>query len=301
MRQNGMRLNAARLDLGVRPTPVEPVTVAGLDFLVKREDRCCPNYAGNKPRALQFLMASPSVRFLTYSTLSAHHAYATAVHAPAPCDVILISRGQPTGAYRALPKVAARIVEVGGILSALLRTAMLWRPGTRIIPPGGASARGAFGYVEAAFEIDPVPERIYVPLGSGTTVSGLLAGFMLRGVTTEIVAVRVAPSPPGLKGRARRAARLARRCNPDLPRPRKTVRLRVVKGEGAYGETTPAVDAAMEAARAAGLLVEPTYTAKTLAVLLRERAEGALFLNTYAGPVSPAMPATPGGGPQHSS
>ena len=66
------------------------------------------------------------------------------------------------------------------------------RPGTCVIPPGGASACGALGYVVAALELEEVPSRMYVPLGSGTTVSGLLAGLMLRGATCEVVAVRVA-------------------------------------------------------------------------------------------------------------
>jgi len=292
-----MRLNAPRLDLGVRPTPVERATVAGLPILVKREDLCCAGYAGNKPRSLQFLLAGAPRRVLTYSSLSAHHAYATAVHAPCPCDAILVRQGRPTDAYRALPHVAARVFETGGMLGAGLRTAMLWRPGTRIVPPGGMSARGALGYVEAAFEIGEVPSRVYVPLGSGTTVSGLLAGFMLRGVETEVVAVRVAPSPPWIVRRARRAVRLARRANPELPRPRDTVRLRVARGDGAYGEPTPEVEAAAAAAREAGLPIDTTYTAKALAVLLRERAAGALFVDTYAG----ALPVTPGGAPRPSS
>jgi len=279
------------VDLGVEATPVEAVRVDGLDLLVKREEGCCPRYGGNKARCLEFLLARPARRLLTFSTLSANHAYAVAVHGATlglKTDAILIRKGKRGPMLAALHGVAAGIAEVDGVAGAVLSAAALWRRGTRIIPPGGVSARGAIGYLCAALELDPVPERIYVPLGSGNTVSGLLAGLMLRGARTEVVGVRVADRIAGVRfvlwRRARAALRLLRRHGaPVARRIKHDVRLRVIAGEGDYGEETATVRAAVEAGTAAGLNLEATYTGKTLAALLRERAEGALFLDTYGG------------------
>jgi D-cysteine desulfhydrase len=271
------------VDLGVRPTPVEPLRAQGLDLLVKRDDLC----GGNKPRTLEFLLARRAERVVTFSTLSAHHAYATALHARAlgmACDAVIVRRGRPSPFLALLPRLARRVIETGGAPGALAAALSLWRPGVMILPPGGMSPRGALGYLVAALELDPVPPRIYVPLGTGTTVSGLLAGLMLRDAVTEVVAVRVADRVAGWKpllwSRAFRAVALLRRFDATVARPQGPggIRLRVVAAPGRYGEPTPEALAAV--AVAPGLPLEPTYTGKTLALLLAERAEGALYLHT---------------------
>lgn len=276
------------VDLGVRPTPVERRRIGGLDVLVKRDDLTCGRYGGNKARCLEFLLARRARRVLTYSSLSAHHAYATAVHAAhlgMPCDAVIVRRGRAGATLAALRGTGARVVLVGGAWGAVAATLELWRPGTLLIPPGGASPRGALGYLAAAFELDEIPARIYAPLGTGTTVAGLLAGLMLREAVTEVVAVRVADALFSTRAqlwwRAFRAVSLLRRFDPAVSRVAPGgVRLRVVGGQGRYGEPTPAALAAIRAARP--LQLEPTYTGKTLAVLLADDADGAMFLNTFA-------------------
>ena len=275
------------VDLGVRPTPVEERVVDGLPLLVKRDDLTSPVYGGNKVRSLEFLLARPSRRVLTFSSLGAHHAYATAVHARRlgiACDAVIVRTGQRGRVMEALPGVAARVEEVDGVLGAAGAALDLWRPGTRIIQAGGLSLRGTLGYVEAALELEEVPSRIYVPLGTGTTVSGLLAGLMLRDALTEVVAVRIADPfvsfRPLLWCRAFGAIALLRRYDRTVPRVSPGgVTLRIVRGGGRYGEATPSATAAVAAA--GDLELEPTYTGKTLAVLLADRAAGALFVNTF--------------------
>ncbi len=271
------------VDLGVRATPVEERRIAGLRVLVKRDDLC----GGNKPRSLEFLLARRAARVITFSTLSAHHAYATALHARAlggSCDAVIVRRGRPSPFLALLPDLARRVVEVGGVSGAAAAALSLWRPGVRVIPPGGMSPRGALGYVVAALELETVPPRIYVPLGTGTTASGLLAGLMLRDAVTEVVAVRVADRIAGWKTlvwrRAFAAVALLRRIDPSVPRLPGPggVTLRVVTARGRYGEPTPEALAAVAAAR--DLPLEATYTGKALAVLLADRAEGALYVHT---------------------
>ncbi|MCU0724384.1 MAG: pyridoxal-phosphate dependent enzyme [Planctomycetes bacterium] len=275
-----------RVDLGVRPTPLEERTIAGLRILVKRDDLTSPLYGGNKVRALQFLLAGPARRVLTFSTLSAYHALATVLHGSAlgkEVRVVLLRRGRRGPEVAALAAMGTRVIEARTRFGAVLAAARLWRPGTLIVPPGGLSMRGAVGYVAAAFEIGEVPPRIYLPLGTGTTASGLLAGLMIRAHATEVVAVRTVRTlfarPAVILRRARRVIRFLRRFDVTIPEVRETpVRLRVISAEGEYGEVTPSALAAVEAARP--LALETTYSAKALAVLLADRAAGALFLVT---------------------
>ena len=285
-RHPGLR-SLPHVDLGVRPTPVEEREIDGVRFLVKRDDLTSALYGGNKARPLEFLLARPGDRVLTFTALGAHHAYATAVHAETigkRTIAVVLRKGTPGPMLERLPSVCEDVVTVGGPVRAALATARRWRPGTIVVPPGGMSPTGALGYVVAALELPRVPERIYVPLGTGTTVSGLLAGLALRGARTELVAVRVADAVAGcphlIRRRARAALRILRRHDPSVPPFRDDgIDLRVVRAEGAYGEPTPAALAAVEAARP--LVLEPTYTGKTLAVLLGERPADALFVHTY--------------------
>jgi D-cysteine desulfhydrase len=268
-----------RVDLGVRPTPVEPFKIAGLSFDVKREDVI----GGNKFRGLEFLLARPAKRLLTVSTLSANQALATAVAGKKlglETDAVIVRWGTAGRSFALLDGEAARVVVVGGTLGAGIAIARLWRPGTRFIPPGGASPRGALGYANAMLELEDVPPQIYLPLGSGNTASGVLAGLMLRGAACEVVAVRVMARAS--VGRIWRRARAALRLLGHDPISQGHVRLRVVPASGAYGESTPDTVAAIEAGRRVGLSLDGTYSAKALAVLFRERPESALFLLTCA-------------------
>ena len=282
-----------RVDLGVRPTPLQEMTIAGRRLLVKRDDQTSETYGGNKPRSLEFLLAPTPRRALTFSTLSAHHAYATVVFAERlgiESDIVLVQRGRRGEVAAAVHARAARVIETRGVLSAIVAAGSLWRPGTRVLLPGGMTPRGALGYVAAAFEFEQIPPVVYVPVGSGTTLSGLLAGFMMRGATVELVGVRVADRIASwerlLWTRACRATALLRRQDPAVPRPdRGGVSLRIVGSAGAYGELTAESIDAVDAARRAGLVLETTYTGPTLAVALREDRDGACFLNTYAGPL----------------
>ena len=113
-----------RLDFGVRATPVEPLDVAGLPVFVKRDDRV----GGNKVRCLEFLLAPPPRRVLTVSSLSAHHAYATAARCRelgVPCACILVRRGRPGPALDALLETGARVVRARGGAGAVLAAARL--------------------------------------------------------------------------------------------------------------------------------------------------------------------------------
>jgi D-cysteine desulfhydrase len=304
--------------LGVFPTPVERAPAFGDDVWVKRDDATGgESYGGNKVRKLEWLLADALARgrrsVLTIGGTGSNHVLATAIYAhrvglahihailfpqPASDDVIKkrdafsaldvrVSRaiGKATVPFAAIARVVASLATGGG-----------W-PYT--IGPGGSSPLGTLGYVAAALELAeqirrgelPEPETIWVPLGSGGTVAGLIAGLRVAKLSTRVVAVRVVPYPwttaGGARSLATRVTRLLARAGADLPSGADRFRasdLDVIHdqlGPG-YGAPTDAAIAAVARARDAGLTLETTYTGKTLAALLAARPRRALLWNTYS-------------------
>ncbi|MDH3915639.1 MAG: pyridoxal-phosphate dependent enzyme, partial [Chromatiales bacterium] len=165
------------------------------------------------------------------------------------------------------------------------------------IPGGGSSALGCLGFVNAGLELAeqvrtgtmPVPDTIYIALGTVGTAAGLMVGLRLAGLNTRIVAVRVVREDIATPARFRRLASGVREfvggpadAGVELPEIRHEF-----LGAG-YARFTPAGVAAMESARQlAGLKLEGTYTGKSFAAMLSDLGSGrledqnVLFWNTY--------------------
>jgi 1-aminocyclopropane-1-carboxylate deaminase/D-cysteine desulfhydrase-like pyridoxal-dependent ACC family enzyme len=299
------------MPLGDFPTPVE--WLPALDVWVKRDDRSGALYGGNKVRRLEFLLADATRRrarrILTLSAFGSHHLLATTLYGrregfevcglvcPQPStadarDTLLLSAGAGACLHRVRNLAAVPLTVLG---------AMRQHRGNRrvFLPPGGSSPLGALGYAAAALELAeqvragalPLPDAIFVPLGSGGTAAGLAVGMRLaRLESTRLVAVRVFDR---LFANAHRLARLADRAaallraagGPDAGRFR-AGDFQVVHdqfGRG-YGRATEAAQAALRAAADCGLRLEATYTAKALAAVLHRsrRGERVLFWNTFS-------------------
>jgi len=322
------------------PTPVEPLPLPGLPpgaCFVKRDDRSCPLYGGNKPRKLEFVLGAAAARgtrrLVTTGGVGTHHGLATTILGRSlgmATTVVCVPQPLTDHVREQLAGMLAFGAEVRfahGVPGAAARTAWALAraslAGERplLVPTGGSSALGDVGFVAAAFELAeqieagllPAPAEIYVPVGSGGTLSGLVLGLALAGLRTRVVGVLVTDIlPPG----ARRVAALARatlallqRLDPSLP----AVALdseafeiaRAQLGAG-YGAPTEAGRAAATIARDAGLALETTYTAKCLAELIARARDGrsrtpALFWNTYNSvdyrahaPAGPGREALPG-------
>ena len=173
--------------------------------------------------------------------------------------------------------------------------------------PGGSVPLGCVGYVEAAFELAeqveagelPAPSHVVVPLGSGGTAAGLLAGLKLAGLRSRLVCVLVNDL---IRVDERTVARLARpHPAPAAKAGRRTSgQVEVAAADVAlerdwlgpgYGHSTPAADRATELfAEREDVVLEPVYTAKTVAALLELNRRGAfgpgpvLYWHTYSRP-----------------
>lgn len=302
-----------RVRLGTFPTPVERVSAppAGLlpELWIKRDDLSGAPLGGNKVRALEFLLAGigSGDEVVTVGGRGSTHALATATYGRTlgarvhvvrwrqemNGDARLVSaRIATTGALRHDARTAAGAIAIAAWLR-LTRHA-------RWIPPGGTSAVGMLGHVNAALELAeqvaarrmPPPARIVVPLGSGGTAAGLALGLAIAGLPCTVVCVSVVPR---LLASRRRVLRLAastarfmeRATGMRFPRPDAT-RIEVDRRQygGAYGRETRAAREAKEwLLRSHGVATDATYSAKALAAALARGDAAAhgptLFWLTY--------------------
>jgi 1-aminocyclopropane-1-carboxylate deaminase/D-cysteine desulfhydrase-like pyridoxal-dependent ACC family enzyme len=194
-----------------------------------------------------------------------------------------------------------------------------------LIPRGGATGLGAIGYALAAFELHEQfaavgvgGARVVVAVGSGGTLAGLVAGNVALGRPWTLVGASV--SRPA-EDASLRVLALARECVHLLGRavapdhaPGGTVRgagrpgpamaepqpadVSVVDARGpGHGLPSPEGAAAAEQAmRTEGLMVDPVYTAKALALVPR-CADGGDMVFWHTGGLLDAVAAAAGGQP----
>jgi len=322
------RLAAAlpRLALGAFPTPVSLLPHLGAaigvaDLFVKDDGLSSEFYGGNKVRKLEFLLAAARARgareVMTIGYAGSNHAAATAVHAERAgmrgISMLLPQRGAAylrsnlllgLAAGAELHEYRSPAVLVAGSLLEMLRHALRRARLPFFIPPGGSSALGTVGFVNAAFELAAqveagaaaIPDRVYVAFGSMGSAVGLALGFAALGWPTRVVGVRVVDEGYANRRGAtvlwKRVDSLLRRLDPGFPATAlcdEHLEIRdEFRGEG-YACFSPEGDRAVAlAAQTEGLALDGTYTGKTLACLISDAEAGHLqgrcvmFWNTYS-------------------
>jgi 1-aminocyclopropane-1-carboxylate deaminase/D-cysteine desulfhydrase-like pyridoxal-dependent ACC family enzyme len=283
------------LPLARLPTPVEPLALEGFgeDAWIKRDDLSGAPYGGNKVRKLEWVLAEArrqgAERLITMGAAGSHHALATTAYGrrlgfevttvlfPQPLtphvrEVLLLQHG--LGAeLRFAPRMEALP------LLALAHR----RQRCFAVAPGGSDARGTLGYVSAALELAeqvrtgllPEPETAHLAVGTMGTAVGLAIGFDLAGLGTRISAVRITgrlvTNRWTLRRLVRRTLALLAAAGMEPPAAERVLRRIDVRhdqiGRG-YGHETAAGSRAAERFAAAGLALDPTYTAKAAAGFL---------------------------------
>jgi D-cysteine desulfhydrase len=266
-------------------------------------------YGGNKPRKLQFVLADAlrrgARRVLTTGTIGTNHGLATALYARefGLETTLLISYEEPS------PETVTtllQIAESGAVihytrsypLTALVAPyfiARYWRRDRRmpyLMGPGGSSPLAAVGYAEAAFELAdqvrtgamPEPRSIVIPLGTGGTVAGLLAGLRLAGLDSQVIAVKATRAPTTWRPYVARLARSVCRLIADRGRDPEAARVRLDNwriepgwvGPGFGRESAAGSDARIMVEDLEGMDLDPVYTAKSMAALIDLSRAGAL-------------------------
>ncbi|GAA3098689.1 D-cysteine desulfhydrase [Pseudonocardia yunnanensis] len=281
-----------RFPLAVLPTPLvraerlEAVLGCG-PLLVKRDDLTGFGVAGNKARALEYLVGAALAQgaevLVTAGGPGSNFVPAAALAARAAgldCEIVLW--GDPRGAPNvAIAEAAgARILPTGRFdreeVDALAaeRAAELTlagRPATAV-PRGGSTPVGALGFADAAAELmeqlsgAPQPVEVVLPLGSGGSCAGLLAGLSAAGAAFPVVAVSVSRPPDEVR---RTVLAMARECaalrGTTAPAPDQ-LELIDARGEGFGTATEQERRRARLALHTEGLLLDTTYGAEAFSV-----------------------------------
>ncbi|MEU9484906.1 D-cysteine desulfhydrase family protein [Streptomyces decoyicus] len=275
-----------RAALGTWPTPLEPAPrlarALGLgpdDLWIKRDDLTGLGGGGNKVRKLEWIcgaaLAEGATALVTTGAPQSNHARLTAAAgARLGLDVVLVLAGSADssasgnlaldGLFGATVVWAGEVRGAGLAAAAERVTGALRRRGAvpALIPFGGSSPLGAYGYAECGRELlgqAPDLDTVVVAMGSGGTMAGLvdaLGPARVLGVHCGAVddpAGTVTGLVAGLSG-----AVLA----PE------SLRLRLDQVGAGYGTLTDAsMDALTLAGRTEGIVLDPVYTGRALAGL----------------------------------
>ena len=289
-----------RLSLGIYPTPfckLEAISARyGRDIYIKRDDLCGVALGGNKVRKLEYLLAKAQAdgcdTVFTTGGAQSNHAMLTAACAARlgmkavlllkqrgvtehlgnlvlddlyGAQVRLVDTDDYQDIYREMDRLGAELAQQGHKCCP--------------IPVGGSTALGAVGYVHCVEELaaqTPAGVRIdhiVSATGSGGTTAGLLLGAKRFLPQAKVTGIGVDDDPfeaivPEL------AAGAAALLGWDLPRRAGDFEMVYHVGPG-YAvpnpEDTPYIQ---ELARTEGILLDPVYTGKAWAGMLRLLQEG---------------------------
>ena len=308
------------ISLGDLPTPIEKLgsslRLPEGKLWVKRDDLTSPVYGGNKVRKLEHLLEDARLRgrksLITIGGLGSNHSLATAIHGGRQgLNVHLCLSDQPVTKY--VRRNLAGFLAAGAKIHYCQNTKDAYRYSRRLfrelkgkgeapyfILSGGTCGLSNVGHVNAAFEIAeqvkagllPEPDKLFVAAGTCGTISGLIAGLKIAGLSTRVVGVRVVDSFPAypyiIRYYAQKVADYLRKYDRSIPR------VRIEKADfdlltnylgGGYGVVTVGGKEAVEQA-ASRISLETTYTGKTLAACLdycrkADLEEKILFWNSY--------------------
>ncbi|GAB3201188.1 D-cysteine desulfhydrase [Nocardioides hungaricus] len=279
------------LELARLPTPLHHVADLGApgltDLWLKRDDLTGWAWGGNKVRTVESVLADVLERrvgTVVVAGAPASNFAALLAVAAAGCGLAVhqVCHGRPRSATAlALSRQAgAAVTFTGSDDKGSMETgaqALARELGGYAVPRGGASAVGARGFAVAAPELVAQLDEaglgavtVVLPVGSGGSIAGLLAGLARHGLDDRVRLVGVsatrAPDPERIIARATETARLLGGPDPGAD---------LVLVDGRAGEDD---GLAATLLRGSGFVADPVYNVKALRWLGRHRGE-------LAGPV----------------
>ena len=276
-------------------------------ILIKRDDLTALGLGGNKARKLEYLVADAQARgattLITTGAVQSNHARMTAAAAcvagmrcvlvlttttpePALAGNLLLDRLYGA-TVRLVPSVDAMLA-VGqdeAVVAAVVAEEQANGRTPYVIPVGGSSGIGVFGYVGGTAELveqlsegSITPSRLYYASGSRGTQAGLTLGAMLCEAPYRVYGVAVSAGEPEKIERARRIANEAA-TRLDLPERLDLADLVTDQsfiGEGYGIPTEGGLEAIALVARSEAILLDPCYTSKGMAALIQHVRSGEL-------------------------
>lgn len=305
-----------RVLLGTWPTPLHDAVrfraaLGGSGhcprILIKRDDLTTLGLGGNKARKLEYLVADAQLRgcttLITTGAVQSNHARMTAAAACVAgmrCVLVLTSaKEMPAVAgnllldrlygadIRLVPSLdpmfavgndAPVVAEVVAQEHAAGRTPY-------VIPVGGSSGIGTFGYINGSAELvdqlraaGVTPSRLYFASGSRGTQAGLTLGAKLCEAPYQVCGIAVSGGEPEKIERAKRIANEAatRLGLPERLELRDLITDQTQIGEGYGIPTEAALEAIALLARSEAILLDPCYTSKGMAGLIHDIRSGVI-------------------------
>jgi D-cysteine desulfhydrase len=317
-----LRAKLPHITLGQYPTPVQKIDRFARKFgfnslWVKRDDLSGEDYGGNKVRKLEFLLADAKKRgkkiLVAVGAAGSNYVTATGIYGKKlGFNVSAVLFHQPPTDYLK----SNLLVNLSNGVELNLAPSMLLVPLTELrtifkyginrtllTPPGGSSAFSTLGYVNAVFELKeqinsgilPEPDLIFVPLGTGGTMAGLVLGCKIAGLKTRVIGVRVVDriiaNSLAVKRYCNGCLKLLKKYIPELMGLKIKISdftvLHNYFGKGYAHFTEEGVRAVKEFYELEGIKLEGTYTGKTLAGMMdivkksKLESKTILFWNTY--------------------
>ena len=305
-----------RLQLATLPTPLYEASrfreaLGGPSrcprILIKRDDLTALGLGGNKARKLEYLVADAkaqgSTTLITTGAVQSNHARMTAAAACVAgmrCVLVLTTTNNPPevagnllldklyGAEIRLVPSIDPMFAVGNDEPVVVGVVEEEKAAGRVpyvIPVGGSSGVGVFGYVagtaelvEQLAEAGVVPSRLYYASGSRGTQAGLTLGAKLCETPYRVYGVAVSGGEPE---KIERAKRIADEAATRLGLPERLEFSDLTTDQNFIGEgygipTAEALEAIRLLATTEAMLLDPCYTSKAMAALIAHARSGEL-------------------------
>jgi 1-aminocyclopropane-1-carboxylate deaminase/D-cysteine desulfhydrase-like pyridoxal-dependent ACC family enzyme len=305
------------ISLGILPTPVQKLERLGNELhlsnlYIKRDDMSGAEYGGNKIRKLEFILGQAlrekAKEVITFGGAGSNHALATTIYsAKVGLKCISILMDQPNARYVRKNLLMSHHAGAelhfckGELYSSEFKRMVDEQLNNHyrmigcypyVIPVGGSSTLGVIGYVNAAFELAkqisnyeaPKPDLVYVAAGTLGTAAGLILGFKLAGLATQVVSVRVTPSIMANKKemleKIKAVKELLASIDSSLPSCNFYLRDIDIRGNYYGREYALFTKAGMQAIdlikNKEGINLDGTYTGKTFAAIINDARKGKL-------------------------
>ncbi len=206
------------LSLGNYPTPVMKLTnlgrfLAGQSIWLKRDDKTSNRFGGNKVRKLELEFAKIIQQnyqgILAYGPIGSNFTAACCLfgnEVGIPVHLVLFKTARTlyvdfnfdiscknSKSYSVCPSPILLPIHLS-MKKIQNRPQKLY-----LMPPGGSSPLSVFGYINAMFELKdqidqqllPVPDYIFLAVGTGGTLAGLLIAKLLLNLSTKIIGIAV--------------------------------------------------------------------------------------------------------------
>ncbi len=292
----------SRVNLANLPTPLESLPRfskmigGGVNLYIKRDDQTGLATGGNKARKLDFLLADALLKkadtvITAGAPISNHTRMTVSAARKLGLDALLVLIGDEPAEYegnlfldelfgaelRFFPSPKAEPLAYINNIYREVSEELIKRGRTPyVIPEGGSTALGELGYVHAVKEIKDQAETmgihfdyIVVAKGSGGTMAGLVLGTKYYKLNTQVLGIAVSPR----KTTTADLPRIAQLVNEASELIESDIKVSTddisiywdYTGEEYGIPTIECTKMIQLLAQTEGILLDPTYTAKTMA------------------------------------